>query len=429
MISEGGLSKTELPPTRRLCHEDTWLFHFEASVLAVEPERERAGGGEAGEAVEVALDQSAFYAESGGQPSDRGTLAGLPVTALRLCEGVLWHRIGDLTRGQRQALRPGARIAGEIDASFRLDAMRQHTAQHMLSQALVRIGGNPTVGFHLGREESTVDVGGPAPGDQVIAAVLQMVNSVVLEDRPVRVHQVLREDAGRFPLRRDPGAEIGILRVIEIEGFDWSACGGTHARRTGEVGPVHVLGTEKIRGDRRIRFLAGERVLRYLAGVHAIVEEIAHARSIRWDQAAGVVSALGEDASRLSREVKMLRLERGRVEGKRLLTGAVADEDGVRRLRVWLGDRSPDELRGVAAGFVEPGPAILLAGGMHDGRAQWVAARSAELPAGGEWNAAAGLRKWLQTMGGNGGGSAVFASGTAPGPPQNRITKGRGALE
>ena len=391
-------------PTLRLHHGDTYLFTFEAEILDV---REDSGGG-----LSVALDRTAFYPESGGQPSDRGILAGREVNGLSEESGVVWHALGPEIGLE---LRRGLTVHGEIDADLRLDHMQQHTGQHILSAAFVKIGDRPTVSFHLGREESTIDLSGPPLEADDLRAVEEEANASVLRDVPIRIHAVPRSELDRFPLRREPGEEHEILRVIEIEGIDWSACGGTHARRTGEVGPIHILGMEKSKNLRRVRFLAGKRALCWMAEAHAVLEAVAREGSIRFQDLPEAARAWKEASASAEREVRALRSELGRLEGERLFAASGPDPDGVRRIGLILESAATEQIRAMANAITASGPAMVLIGGRSGDRSLWVAARSEKLPERtGDWNAAQALRAFLAPLGGNGGGSAFFAQGTSP---------------
>jgi alanyl-tRNA synthetase len=395
------MNPTEPEPTRLLHHEDPGLLEFEATVTAVRPGKH---------GFEIALDRTAFYAESGGQPADRGTLAGRTVLELSRVAGVVWHEVAEA------GLDRGDAVTGSVDPGRRRDHMQQHTGQHILSQAFVREGARNTRSFHLGADESTIDLDGVKPPAELCESVAAAANDCVLSDRPVRIHQVPRGELGRYPLRRDPGGEHEVLRLIEIEGWDWSACGGTHARRTGEVGAIHLLGVERIRDLWRVRFLAGGRTLRYLTRAHRVLEETARAHSLRWDGLAEAARAWTVEIAELAREVRRLRVERGEREADRLLVATSPESDGVRLLGLWREDGALDELRALASRFTTLGTSIVLAGCPDGERETWVAVRSTEwhhaarpAPHAGEL-----LREWLAGRAGKGGGNDTFAQGGAP---------------
>lgn len=395
----------KIAPTLRLHRDDSYLLDFEARVEAVEWSED---------SCELALDRSAFYLESGGQPSDFGTLRGAPLLGLREADGILWHRLA-LDRADGPAV--GEIVRAQVDRARRLDHLEQHSGQHILSAACVRVGAGDTVSFHLGRDESTLDLAGPEPTRERLRDALELANGCVLDDREFRIHSIDRADLARYPIRKDPGLEHDVLRLIEIDQFDWSLCGGTHARRAGEVGPIHVLGWEKNKGAWRIRFLAGRRTLRYLAVAHELLDDTARGYSIHWQAIPESMRAWRDESAALRKEVRQLRLERGEREGERLFANTVADARGLRCLAHWFGSTGMEEARAAVNRVVALGPSLLLAGGVEAGRAYWFTARSESLPEDlSGWNAGAALRAWLAPLGGKGGGNERFAQGSAPAP-------------
>ncbi|MBK8231415.1 MAG: alanyl-tRNA editing protein [Candidatus Eisenbacteria bacterium] len=387
-----GISATE-----RLHRQDSFLLNFQAEVVAVEARAER---------LELALDQSAFYVESGGQPSDQGQLGEWPLLGLREVEGVVWHGVDREAR-----IAPGDCLEGRVDAPRRRDHLEQHSGQHVLSAACLRAGLGDTVSFHLGREESTIDLAGAEPTRASIAAALRLANDCVLDDLPVRVHEIERSELHRFPVRKDPGVQHDVLRLIEIEGFDWSLCGGTHARRSGEIGPIHVLGWEKNKAAWRVRFLVGHRALAYLGDVQHLLDATARAHSIHWRAIPESMRGWREESLALAKEVRRLRLEAGEREGERLYRAQGEGQGGLRRLRLWLPAATMDEARALSNRFVGGGGALALVGGLEAGRAFWMAARAEPTPIAG-WRADVALRNWLGKVGGKGGGNERFAQGS-----------------
>lgn len=420
------------PEATRLLHRlEPAQLEFQAHVLAVRP---WVSG------VELALDQTAFYAESGGQPDDAGELAGRAVVGLRTEGAVVWHRL----EGVVPAV-PGDAVAGRVDAARRRDLMQQHTGQHILSAGFARLGERATASVHFGEEESTIDLAGERPAEALLEAVSVAANDCVLEDRPIRIHSVARADLVNYPLRREPGVEEDPLRLIEIEGWDWSACGGTHAGRTGEVGPLHLLGVEKIRDCWRVRYLAGVRALAWMREAQRVLDETAREQTIDWRLLPSAVRGWRAEGIAAQRDVRRLRGDLARHEARRLAAEVPPGAAGIRWLAVWRDDDgTAEEIRELAVRFTElAAPAVALIGAGTGERSAWSAARSAELPE--PWarlSAAVLLRAWLDTIGGKGGGSERVAQGGAPRPPgpdeaarrlaatewlQKRIEKGTGA--
>jgi len=207
--------------TRRLYYDDATLVTFDARIVA---QRETERG------LAVQLDQTAFYPTSGGQPHDTGTLAGIPVVDVWDEEdvggpGAVWHLL------EAGAAAVGDTVTGVIDWARRFDHMQQHTGQHILSAACVELYQGNTVGFHLCSEASTIDLDLPQFSWEAAFKVEDAVNSVIWENRPVTIHTVTRDDLGNIPLRKPPKV-TGYIRVIWVEGYDASACGGTHVRTT-----------------------------------------------------------------------------------------------------------------------------------------------------------------------------------------------------
>jgi alanyl-tRNA synthetase len=226
--------------TKRLYYHDSWLAEFSARVV------DRSADGRC-----LYLDQTAFYPSSGGQPHDTGVLAGVPVQDV-VDEG---DRIAHLTAAPVNAVDVECRV----DWSRRSDHMQQHSGQHLLSAVLVELFDVPTVSFHLGEESSTIDAPVASLVPQQVRAVEERTNEVVVENRPVTVS--FESAAEAQGLRRASDRE-GPLRIVSIQGLDRSACGGTHVRATGEIGPILIRKLDKIRGNVRIEFLCGLRALR-----------------------------------------------------------------------------------------------------------------------------------------------------------------------
>jgi alanyl-tRNA synthetase len=238
--------------TDRLYYDAPYSREFDASVVRVEPrdvddpQRERHA---------VWLDRTAFYPTTGGQPFDTGTLGASRVVDVNDDDS------GDVVHILEGASPPhvGESVHGVIDWRRRFDHMQQHTGQHVLSAAFVRLFGAKTVSFHLGADVSTIDVSRAlTPAD--IAAAEDEANRIVWEDRPVTIRYASAEEAVALPLRKEP-KRPGTLRLIDVDAFDLSACGGTHVSRTGAIATIAVAAWERFKGGQRLEFLCGGRVL------------------------------------------------------------------------------------------------------------------------------------------------------------------------
>ena len=230
--------------THRLYYTEPYRTSFDGTVVSVEPADGR---------WHVVLDQTAFYPTSGGQPFDIGTLGGAAVTE------VIDREDGTVAHVVSGTVKAGEVVSGAIDWARRFDHMQQHTGQHVLSAAFDRLFGVRTESFHMGAVASSIDL-----AREVSAAELEQAedeaNRIVWEDRMVHIRFASAEEAAAMPLRKD-SLRIGPLRLIDVEDFDLSACGGTHVARTGAIGIIAIGGAEKCRGGSRVEFLCGGRAL------------------------------------------------------------------------------------------------------------------------------------------------------------------------
>lgn len=251
-------------PTEKLYWSDPFATTFEAAARPGELEGRPS----------LVLDRTMFYPESGGQLADLGTLSiggrTLQVRDVQIDDaGVIHHLLDDAAT---KLDGPGA-AAGAIDAARRRDHMAQHTAQHALSRALVEVARADTVSSRLGAASCTIDVEG-ALSDAHVARAEDLVNAIVTDDVPVRQLFPTAEELARLPLRRAPKVYENV-RVIEIEGFDFSPCGGTHCTRTGQIGLVRVVDVERYKGGWRVTFHAGRRALQDARRKEAVLAELA----------------------------------------------------------------------------------------------------------------------------------------------------------
>src|SRR5579859_5258253 len=233
--------------TRRLYYDDSFLREFDAHVLSCDPEVHNGAA-----AWAVVLDSTGLYPTSGGQPHDLGKLGDANVLDVRDDDEIIHVTDRPLQRGS---------IHGCIEWTRRLDHMQQHTGQHLLSATFQERFGRPTVSFHLGAEICTIDLRGPEPTEEILVGAERAANQVILEDRPITVRYGTLEDLAEMGVRKEVQRE-GILRAIEIEGADLQPCGGTHLRRTSQIGIILVRRCSKMRQDWRIEFICGRRVER-----------------------------------------------------------------------------------------------------------------------------------------------------------------------
>jgi len=247
---------------------------------------------------EIVLDRTIFFPGGGGQPCDLGSLGGMALSEVREEDGTIVHVVGG---GADFA--PGDEVQLCLDVARRRDHTQQHSGQHLLSAVLEHECDIHTVGFHLGVSYSTIDVGGQLFEKARIDGVERSVNAWISENRPIRTHLCPPEDVASFKLRRKLPQGKEIVRVVEIDGYDWVACCGTHALSTGELRVFKILSCEKYKGGTRVYFLAGERA----------VSALNH----YFDIAAGAASLCGGDVDTLPERVAALSQRADRAEAER----------------------------------------------------------------------------------------------------------------
>src|SRR5437764_8606996 len=291
--------------TERLYYEDSRLLEFDARVTDLS---ERDDG-----AIAVMLDRTAFYPTGGGQPNDTGTLG-----EARVVDCIDLEDAGVLHIIQGPTPEVGAVVHGRIDSRRRLDHMQQHTGQHILSASFVKLFDAPTRSFRMLEHECEIDVALDDTTDEKIEQAVDLANQTIWQNRSITIRNVTAEEASALPLRKEPARE-GELRVIEIDDFDLTPCGGTHAQSTGEVGIIAVRGWERAKGLTRIQFMAGLRVLNDYRKANRTAAEVATAFSTARDDAPALVARLIEENTKLVRRVRELDQIACRVEAEEIL--------------------------------------------------------------------------------------------------------------
>ncbi len=375
--------------TRRLYHLDAYRRECEARVTAV-----------AGPAI--ALDETVFYPTAGGQPCDWGRLGGVPVRDVREENGDVWHVLEDLAT----APPVGARVAGVLDWDRRFDHMQQHTGQHILSQAFLQALGAQTDSVHMGTT-CTLDLALAALNPEGIARAEDLANAVVMENRAVTTREVDVHDAQALGLHRPP-KQKGLVRVVEVTGFDRSACGGTHVRATGEVGPIVVRGWQRYKGGARVEFLCGWRALRDYRRTHGLVQDLAGRLTVGEGELTDAVVRLGERARDLERDLDDARTRLLDHEAEDLLA---AGPGSTPVIAAAFTGRSIDELRALARAVTARRACLAIFATEPDHRL--VVARSPALAI----DASAILRETLSSFNGRGGGRPEAAEGIAAAAP------------
>jgi alanyl-tRNA synthetase len=373
--------------TERLYYHDAYLSEFDAEIV----EQTTHDGKPA-----VVLDRTAFYPTSGGQPFDVGRLSGAKVLdVVDTDEGRILHVV-DRAPG-------GPQVRGSIDWTRRFDHMQQHTGQHVLSAAFDRLLSVRTESFHLGADYSTIDLARElSPGE--IARGEDEANRIVWEDRPVSIRFAGPDEVAALRLRKDSRRE-GTLRLIDVQDFDLSACGGTHVARTGAIGIIAVAASERFRGGSRVTFLCGGRALAGYRSLRDAVAGSVRVLSVLPAELPAAIERLQADGKESRRQIKDFQTKLASQEADALADGAAPVGD-IRLVAASLAGWDAAGLKLIAARIVErPGHVAILVG--EPAPAAIVVARAAGLP----HDAGALLRQLVERHGGKGGGRPEMAQG------------------
>lgn len=371
--------------TARRYYEDAFLDRGGASIVSiVEDDGRRA----------LVLDSTVFYPEGGGQAGDRGTISGVPVVDVREgSNGTVLHYVDGLGA---EAFAPGSSVELRVDAARRRYFAVHHTAQHLLSATILRLFGKPTVSMRLGDDYCTIDVDAPEVSASELAAAEDAVFTIIEDDYPVVAHLCPPENIEDFPLRKTPPKDESVIRVIEIDGYDYSPCCGTHLPSTGHIGLLKIIGSEKYKGMTRVSFVAGRAALRDYRTVRGAAEAVSVLLKSPAGEIAVAARALADKSAAQERTLVNLKESVASFEAARL----VADGGAKAYVKIY-GDRSMDDALRIGRAAQKLTDAVIVVASSADLKAAALTARKdADLrPA---------MKAVFAEAGGKGGGGPSF---------------------
>jgi len=393
--------------TQKLYYLEPELHQVEALLLerrtgaaAAATARGRGSDASGGAGLDLVFDRSIFYPEGGGQPCDLGSVARadepeltVPVVAVEEDGDKIVHRLAVDPSAEFRA-EPRERFILRLDEPRRRDHTEQHTAQHLLSSVLLRLFGAATVSFHLGAERCTIDVSVPGLDAGCVAETEAAIDRIIEQNYPIVTHLCPPEDPSSFSLRRAPPASEGPIRIVEIDGIDFTPCCGTHLRGTGAIRAFRLFGAERYKGMTRVSFAAGGRAIADYAALSAI--------------AASASAALGCARAELADRAERLRLRVSELESSRrglivknasLEVAAAIASKGEGALVMSLGESPADSAQEVVKAAVARGRVALA---LSDSE---LVACAAAPPGGGDLGAL--LKAAAAARGGKGGGGAT----------------------
>lgn len=385
-----------MPSTERLYYHDSFLYDFDARVVEALESNGRPA---------IVLDRTAFYPTSGGQVHDLGMLTadGQQIAIIEVAD----EEDGRILHFAAAPLPVGTSVHGSVDAARRRDHVQQHSGQHVLSAAFIRLFNMRTVSFHMGAESCTIDL--ETAGVSAVQAEKAecLANEVIAEDRPVSIRFVPLEEARQLGLRKLPPKQTGDLRLIDITDFDLTACGGTHVRATGQIGSILLRKVEKVKQGMRVEFVCGQRAVStarrdyttlteaaslYSSHIHDVPEQIR--KSLAESKSAGKAQ------QKLLEELAELSAERllAQVSGSpRIIIQYFSDRDAlfIKLLAQKLTAGKADVVALLASGSAQPTLVFAQSPGMKSNMGQL-------------------MKEALAQFGGRGGGSADLAQGGLP---------------
>jgi len=391
--------------TTRLYYHDSFLYDFDAEVREVLDSPRPA----------VILDRSAFYPTSGGQVFDTGWITTdsnhkLKVTEVADAEdGRIVHYFEAERDFDKTALKPGTRVRGQIDATRRRDHMQQHSGQHVLSAAFIRLYNMPTVSFHMADDYCSIDLDTPTLTKEQIESAERLANEIILENRAVDIRFVPRDEAAQLGLRKLPPTERDELRLIDIRDFDLTACGGTHVTHTGQIASVLLRKTEKARQGWRVEFVAGQRAVATARRDFTTLTETAALFSAN-------IYDVPQQARKSLDEIRSLRKQREQSQEELAAAQAAAllaeipEVNGRKIVVRILADRELSFVKLLAQKLTRLSPGVVALLATTSPQPSIVFAQSPGQP----FDMGALLRATMTKLGGRGGGSKDMAQGGVP---------------
>ena len=386
--------------TDRLYYRDSFLYDFEAAIQEIP----------AGERPAIILDRTAFYPTSGGQIHDTGVISTanqrLRVTEVADTEG---GRIVHYLEAPLHDLKPGTQVHGQVDPARRRDHMQQHSGQHVLSAAFVRLHNMATVSFHMADDYCSIDLDTATLSREQVESAERLANEIILENRSVEVRFVTRDEATSLGLRKLPPAERDHLRIIDVHDFDLSACGGTHVRQTGQIGCILVRRTERVRQGWRVEFVAGQRAVATARRDFTTLTEAASLFSAHlYDVPQQVRKSLDEIRS-LRKQGEESQEELATAQASAIL--AETPETNGRKLIVHAyTDRDLNSIKLMAQKLTRLAPNVVALLGVSVPQPSLIFAQSPGQP----FNMGALMKELMANLGGRGGGSQDMAQGGLP---------------
>ena len=293
--------------TEQLYYQDSYIKDFEAVVLSCIPN---------GNHFEAVLDRTAFFPEGGGQCADTGVLH---IENRKIKVFDVQERNGEIIHFIDEEILPGQTVIGELEFQERFSKMQQHTGEHIISGIVHRRFGYENVGFHLGKEEVTMDYDGPLTGEE-LRSIEYEANQVVAENREIKAYFPSTEELKKIPYRSKKELQ-GKIRIVEIQDCDICACCAPHVQTTGNVGLIKITNAIRYKGGMRLWIACGMRALEDYNQKEASVVQISNMLSAKQQE-------VTEAVKRLTEEIQQFKKKAAKMQ-ERLVMGYLESEKAV----------------------------------------------------------------------------------------------------
>lgn len=339
--------------TKRLYFDNPYQVEFKAKVIGREVYAKQPA---------LILDQTCFYPESGGQPADKGRINGVEVLDVMEKDTKILHIM--------QSEVGADEVNGIIEWATRFDHMQQHSGQHILSQCFDTLFDSKTLSFHLGVKTSTVEIDLRDITEDEVEKTETLANEIVFQDEEICTYITPEEMIDGVPLRKPP-QKTGHIRVVQISDFDYSACGGTHPNKTGEIGLIKILKWERIRNNLRFEFVCGRRALVDYGIKNRIIRDVAVKFNVGEGELVGSIDKMIAELKDVRRRMKKTQEKVLDIEAQTIIKNA----EGEVIKKVFTG-RAPDEVRILALTIIRSGNYAVLFGTRLQERVHLVLASS-----------------------------------------------------
>ena len=377
--------------TKRLYYQDSYLKEFKTKVLKkIKIDNQPA----------VVLDETAFYPTSGGQPYDLGVIQDVPVIEVIEEGDEIIHILKEEPKEEINS-----EVVGKIDWRRRFDHMQQHLGQHILSGALMKLWSAETVSFHLGEEVCTLDIAKEKLTEGEVKKTEESANEIIFNNRPVKCYFLeVEEELNRLNLRKIPDRK-GKIRIIEVEDFDISACGGTHCRATGEVGLIKITKWEK-RGEKiRLEFICGWRAWGDYFWKNELIKNISNKLTIRDSELGEAIDRMLGEQKEIRKGLKEFKEKLQGYEVRNLINESSLKDDGIKIISKIFENKNFQEARELVQKIINLDESVVVLFGVKDEEAKILFACSKAL----KYDMNGLIREAGKFIEGRGGGAPNFA--------------------